>query len=176
MGGTMDAPLLKTLRDELVPRGWAVLRFNFRGIGGSEGTPATGEEEVQDAIGAVEMLRERDSSRPLAIAGWSFGGAVAVRTMASDHELRGCAAIAPAVKERPGVTAGLPDPGELVLGAPVLFVCGSNDDVVAPADCRAWVESIERGRFELVQGANHFFWGKYEELAGIVSQWLNQLL
>ena len=51
MGGTMNAPLLGALTEELVGRRWAVLRFNFRGIGDSEGEASTGLAEVADARG-----------------------------------------------------------------------------------------------------------------------------
>jgi uncharacterized protein len=173
MGGTMNAPLILAVRDEMVDRGWAVLRFNFRGIGESEGETSLGIDEVADARGAVEKLRGEQPDSPIAIAGWSFGAAVAVRTAGEEPGLAACVGIAPSVKEREGITAGLPSPDEVKLEMPVLFVCGANDELVAPADCRSWIEDHPNGTYVEVPGANHFFWAKYDRLAAIVGDFLD---
>jgi alpha/beta superfamily hydrolase len=173
MGGTMNAPLLLTLRDELVARRWAVLRFNFRGIGASDGHSSTGEDEVDDALGAIAFGRDRLGSTVTAVGGWSFGGAVAVRAAVADDSLAGCVAIAPAVTRRPGVAAGLPPADQLDLGVPLLIVCGARDDIVTPDECRAWARSIEAAKFVEIAGANHFFWGRYEKLVDTVARWLD---
>jgi alpha/beta superfamily hydrolase len=172
MGGTMEAPLLLALVDELVAHGWAVLRFNFRGIGASEGEPSTGEAEVADARGAIELARERWAGIPVAIAGWSFGAAVAVRTALVEPALVACVAVAPAVKPREGITAGLPKAAGLHLAMPVLLVCGANDHLVDPDDCESWAADAGGPEVDVVAGANHFFWGKYEALAKRVTEFL----
>ena len=172
MGGTMNAPLLVALRDRLVQEGWAVVRFNFRGIGESEGDSSMGEDEVADAEGALAWARERYPALPLAIAGWSFGAAVAVRTAALHDEIVACVGIAPSVKRKEGITAGLPVPDEFAMKADLLFVCAANDKHVSPTDCRAWVETYGSGEHKEVPGANHFFWAKYDDLAETVSGWL----
>ena len=171
-GGTMTAPLLLALRDELVGRAWAVLRFNFRGIGRSQGESSTGELETEDAAGAIDLMRERMPDLPLAIAGWSFGGAVAVRVAALDEALVACAAIAPAVNARPGITEGLPPPESVGTGRPLLVVCGANDRVVEPADCKQWAEGAE-ARYSEISGANHFFWARYPTLCRTVGDFLD---
>lgn len=159
MGGTMNAPLLLAVRDALVGEGWAVLRFNFRGIGDSQGTPSTGRAEVADAAGAVALSRATFDGFPVAIAGWSFG-----------------VAIAPAVRERPGITDGLPDPNDVNIEAPLLVICGVNDEQVSVDDCRAWAEMVAGTEFIEMRGANHFFWGKYEDLAATVSDFLDDVI
>ena len=174
MGGTMDAPLLGALTDELVGRGWGVLRFNFRGIGASEGTSGTGIDEVADATGALDVARAR-YDLPLAIAGWSFGGAVALRAAAEDGDLEACALIAPAVTEKPGVTAGLPSPDGLELRSAVLVVCGANDEQIEPAACADWATRAHATYVE-IPAANHFFWAKYDKLATIVGDFLDDFL
>lgn len=175
MGGTMNAPLLLALRDELVGRGWAVLRFNFRGIGASEGTPSTGIEEVADAGGALDYAADRYAGLSRALAGWSFGAAVAVRLAAREAGIIGCAAIAPAVHEKPGITAGLPPPGDLGATVPLLVVYAANDKQVSPEACSAWGEAAGADVVR-VRGANHFFWAKYEQLSEIVGSWLDDRL
>ena len=176
MGGTMNAPLLVALRDRLVGEGWAVIRFNFRGIGSSEGEPSTGEAEVADAEGAMDLATERFPHAKLVVGGWSFGAAVAVRTMDLHEEIEAGVAIAPAVKPREDVTAGLPSPSEMSIESPLLFVCAVNDDLVAIDDCRAWAEEVPAAEIVELRGANHFFWAKYEDLADAVSGWLRERL
>jgi uncharacterized protein len=173
LGGTMNAPLLLALRDELVARGWATLRFNFRGIGRSEGTPSTGVDEVDDARAAIGFMRARLGSDPIALVGWSFGAAVAIRAAGQDDSLLGCVAIAPAVVAKADITAGLPPAHELDLGVPLLFVCGTNDRVVDPQDCRSWIARVPHGELVEIAAANHFFWGRYDELGVIVGDWLD---
>ncbi len=175
MGGTMNAPLLLALRDEMAERGWAVVRLNFRGIGASEGESGTGIGEVADAGGGADYLAERFPRLPRALAGWSFGAAVAVQLAAAEGGFAGCAAIAPAVEEKPGITAGLPPPSQLDLRVPLLVVYGANDKQVSPDACEAWGTAAGADVVR-VQGANHFFWAKYEELAAIVGDWLDERL
>lgn len=169
MGGTMDAPLLVAVRDGLTERRWNVLRFNFRGIGASEGESSTGTAEVGDALGALELARSLGV--PVALAGWSFGAAVALRVAARDDDLLGCVAIAPAIDAKPGITEGVPvdaDPR-----CPVLLVIGANDDHVSPARAREWAEQ-HAATFHEMKGANHFFWAKYDQLTDLVAEWLEQ--
>ena len=173
MGGTMNAPLLLELSKALVSRGWAVLRFNFRGLGTSEGEHGLGIDEVADAAGALAYMHERFDV-PVAIAGWSFGGAVALRA-ALVSEVAAVALIAPAVKEKPGVTAGLPDPAEVSLSAPLLIVVGANDDLVEPQDARDWASAVG-GKVMVLNGCNHFFWAKYDTLAEVVANFLDEAL
>ena len=174
MGGTMNAPLLVALTGELASRGWAVLRFNFRGIGASEGEHGLGIDEVADASGAVAHMRALHDV-PVAIAGWSFGGAVAVRAASEDGSIAAVATIAPAVTAKPGITAGLPDPDGLSLSAPLLVVCGANDELVDPRDAEEWTRAAG-GRFVEMKGANHFFWAKYETLAELVADFLDEVV
>lgn len=176
MGGTMNAPLLQSLSDGLVSRGWTVLRFNFRGIGASGGTPTLGLDEVADAEGALDLLRVDGSGLPVAIAGWSFGAAVAVRTATRNEDLAACVAIAPPIKSRPDITEGLPRPVDIELKAKLLVVCAANDELVSPRDCRTWTEYVPGARFVTLPGANHLFWAKYDDLLETVADFLDEVL
>lgn len=171
MGGTMNAPLLIAIRDELVARNWSVLRFNFRGIGSSEGESSTGSAEIADARAAVAVMRAR--SIPIAIAGWSFGAAVAIRTAARENDLIGCVAIAPSIDAKPDITEGVP--ADVSLSIPTLVVVGANDEQVSPARGREWAEQ-QGATFEEVPGGNHFFWAKYDDVSATVAEWLGALI
>ena len=173
MGGTMNAPLLLALRDRFVAEGWAIVRFNFRGIGSSEGEASTGEAEVADARGALDFTEGRFPDASRVIAGWSFGAAVAVRAMVQGADVVAGVAIAPAVKPREGITAGLPNPDEVELDRPLLLVCAANDDLVALDDCRSWSQGVASTDLVELRGANHFFWAKYEDLGDAIVGWLD---
>jgi uncharacterized protein len=176
MQGTMRSPLLLALRDEGLDRRLAILRFNFRGVGESEGEFGEGVAEVGDVAGALAFVRNRIPDLPVGLAGWSFGGAVAVRVAAKDRDVGACAAIAPSVKARPGISVGLPGEVAREVGAPLLIVCGSNDDIVLPEDCRELAEEAPNARYEEVKAANHFFWAKYEVLTATVGSFLEDAL
>lgn len=169
MGGTMNAPLLIALRDGLVGKGWNVVRFNFRGIGASEGTSSTGSDELQDAFGALD--RARSMGLPVALVGWSFGAAVALRAAARTDDLIGCVAIAPSIDEKPGITEGVP--ADVAPRCPVLLVIGANDELVDPARAEGWAKEHDAD-FHEMKGANHFFWAKYEPLTAAVVTWLDE--
>lgn len=162
----MDAPLLLALRDEMTSRGWAVARFNFRGVGSSEGAFANGEDEVADAGGALDFARRRLGDLPVALAGWSFGGSVALRVAAAEPDVVACVAIAPAIAPKE----------TLPIQAPVLVICGSNDEQVSPADCRALADRLPNARYVEVPGANHFFWAKYDVLTRAVATFLDEVV
>jgi len=173
MGGTMRAPLLEAMVGELTGRGWAVVRFNFRGIGASEGTAGTGEAEGADALGAVDLARERFPDLPLALGGWSFGAAVALHIASEVADLLACVAIAPAIAPKPGITRGAPDPDSFGSSATTLVVVGANDELVAPGDCRRWAEGTGAVFVEM-PGANHFFWARYDPLATTIGDFLDR--
>ncbi len=175
MGGTMNAPLLLAITEKLVERSWGVLRFNFRGIGSSEGESSTGIAEVADAEGALSFVAQRLSGRPVGIAGWSFGGAVALRAAIKHPELICCVAVAPAITPRPEVTAGAPPPEEFDFDGPTLLIGGANDSQVSPEACRAWAEAAGADYVEMA-GANHFFWAKYDPLATRIAGFLESAL
>lgn len=171
LGGTMNAPLLQALAEAFVARGWIVVRFNFRGIGRSQGEPSLGESEVADAEGAIDWARREFPGLPVALVGWSFGGAVALRTAARDPSLAACVAIAPSVVAKPEITAGLPPPTELEFALPLLFICGANDKQVDPAAVRSWAQQAG-ARYEEMPGANHFFWAKYDDLGRLTTEFV----
>lgn len=160
----MNAPLLTALSDDLSARGFSTLRFNFRGIGSSQGSFGLGVEEVQDALGAIDEIESRWPRAAIGIAGWSFGAAVALRTCPV-ADVVACAAIAPAVRTREGVTAGLPPAAELGVQQPLLVVCAQNDDQIPLSECTGWAEGVPGATCVTMPGANHFFWAQYERLS-----------
>ncbi|MCB2223072.1 MAG: alpha/beta hydrolase [Actinobacteria bacterium] len=153
MGGTMDAPLLRGVSRVLVAAGIAVLRFNFRGVGRSEGGWGGGTGEIEDVATAVAAA---EAARPAAahgIAGWSFGAHTALRWQARADDARPYAGIAPPVSLTGSIA--LPAPQALP-PADRLFVIGDRDQFTAAADLQAYADAAG-ARCEVLAGSDHFF-------------------
>jgi alpha/beta superfamily hydrolase len=148
--------------------GSAALRFNFRGVGGSEGRYGQGVAEQGDVRAALSHLRslpEIDGERT-ALAGYSFGAAVSLR--AADASLRGLVLVSlPTMMGRLEPPAG---------GFPVLLVSGDNDEYSDQDDLTAFAESMG-DRVEIVfhRGVDHFWWGSDDRLVDTVSRFLRGL-
>ena len=78
-GGAMTNKVTHTLARAFVSNGCAAMRFNFRGVGKSDGSYAEGDGELDDALAVADWLTEEIPGIPLWLAGFSFGGAIAVR-------------------------------------------------------------------------------------------------
>ncbi len=164
-GGNMQNGVIEGMSARLVAGGFAVLRFNFRGVGGSEGQFAWGSGETDDAEAALEVLslrEEVDASR-IGIAGYSFGAAVALQAaMASSMAssvVQAVAAIAcPAAQMR--AFSGL----EIL--PPKLFALGDSDHDFPEGQFRFLAKRFASpSQIEIVSGADHFFRG-FEVVVG----------
>jgi uncharacterized protein len=153
--GTMNAPLIKSVAGTLSDAGVAVLRFNFRGVGNSEGQPGNGTDEVADVDAAIRVATRTHQDLPVGIAGWSFGAAVALRWQAETGSTIPYAGIAPPVWFPDDRGRVLPEP-ETLAEADRLFVIGDRDQFTTVDDLRAYTEAIG-ARLEVLEGSDHFF-------------------
>lgn len=163
-GGTMTAPLMHKVTKHLVGAGFSILRFNFRGVGLSEGTWDGGLGEIDDVGAAMEAARGR-ASTPLGLTGWSFGAATALAWQAREADSTPFAGIAP-----PALTEyaeRLPQPGELS-AARRLFILGDRDQFITVAQLQAYSEAAG-GRLEVLKGSDHFFYFREEQVAGLIA-------
>lgn len=159
--GTMDNKVVHTLARAFASAGFAALRFNFRGVGTSEGAYDDGNGETDDALAAMDWVAAELGQAPSWIAGFSFGSAVALR-VASRRNVLGLVTVAPPVLRLGGATAP---------AGPIrwLLVQGEEDDVVLAEDVIAWVNDLEPGpELVLIAGAGHFFHGKLTQLRSAV--------
>lgn len=157
-GGSMNAPLMIAVANQLVDRGHAVLRFNFRGTGASSGQHDYGESELEDVGAAVQLAQERDL--PLGIAGWSFGALTALRWLAQAGESMPYVGIAPPPQ-------GLPD--DLPTG-PKRIILGTREQVV---DADALTSYATEHAIDLVlTPGDHFFHGRGKRIGDLVGQGL----
>lgn len=160
-GGTMDNKVAQTLARAVVGLGWRAVRFNFRGVGASDGAWDEGVGEVDDALAVVAA--QRDPAMPLAIAGFSFGGYVAA---AAAHRLRESAPAQRLVLVAPATaTFDLPP----AAAAQTLVVHGDADEVVPLAATLAWARP-QTLPVLVLPGVGHFFHGQLTLLKRVVSQ------
>jgi len=165
-GGTFHNKVVYQAAKALDACGGAVLRFNFRGTGLSEGTHDRGLGERDDVRAAVEFLAGHFSDVPLVVAGFSFGCWVGLRVGCEDER----------VKRLIGIGAPVNDSDFTYLekcSKAKLFVHGSNDEFGDVKKLMALVNGLP-GEKELVvvDGADHFFKGKIEELGKAISEWM----
>jgi alpha/beta superfamily hydrolase len=157
-GGTLDNKVVQTLARAFVQQGLRCVRFNFRGIGRSQGRWDEGRGEVDDALAVVAA--HRDDALPLVLAGFSFGGYVAASAAArleGDAKAARLVLVAPATQNF--ATPNVP-PDTLV-------VHGEHDDVVPLQATLDWARP-QALPIVVVPGGGHFFHGQLPLLKDIV--------
>jgi alpha/beta superfamily hydrolase len=163
-GGTLDNKVVHTLARAFQELGAPTIRFNFRGVGGSAGAFDGGRGEVDDALAVVAYCRQIFPGAALWLAGFSFGGAVAVSAAARALTSR-------LVVVAPGVT--LLDVDSFTPPCPWLIVQGDADDVIDPRFVRDWASKREpRPQMRVLAGAGHFFHGRLHDLRQAVLEFM----
>lgn len=159
MGGTMENKVAMTLAKTFADMGCAAFRFNFRGVGASDGEFTGGEGETEDLIAVVRYAQEQFGGElPLVLSGFSFGGYVAARA-AQQLQPQHLVLAAPAVGRfaMPAVSAD------------TLVVHGEHDDVVPLADALEWARP-QHLPVVVLPAAEHFFHGRLTQLRDIVNK------
>lgn len=164
-GGTLDNKVVYTLARAFVELGVPSIRFNFRGVAASSGRYDEGRGETADALAVIAQGRQRWPGAVLWLAGFSFGGAVAVRAAAQAGPER-------LVAVAPGITR-VPMEGVASPACPWLIVQGDADDVIEPAAVRDWASRQSLApTVRMLPGAGHFFHGRLHELRAVVLEFL----
>ena len=168
-GGSMYVPLLETMARVLVERGWACLRFNFRGVGMSSGLPSGGVCEVEDVEGAYRFLDGRPDvdCGSLALAGWSFGAWIGLRWAVNSGSTSRIALVSPPMVgfeffsflDAPGV----------VIPADALIVSGARDQFNDAEKLRE-LSSRLGAKLRILEGTDHFLFGRETDIAEIIAQ------
>jgi uncharacterized protein len=168
-GGTMHNKVVYRIAKAFEQAEFAVLRFNFRGTGGSQGEHDLGRGEQDDLRAAINFMSVRYAGPEIWAAGFSFGAAVALRVGCNHDAVRAL------------VAAGLPvsttDFASVVgCDRPKLFVQGSRDQFGSAADLqRVFEKLVEPKRLRIIEGADHFFDGQLQELQREVSDFIKSL-
>jgi uncharacterized protein len=165
-GGIMHFKVVFRAAKALQRQGVAALRFNFRGVGTSEGAHDHGRGEQDDVRAALDELERRFPGRPLVVGGFSFGSTMALRVSASDPRPRAAFAL--------GFPAGMIVEASYLepVRVPRLFVQGERDEIGPPDRLRALVERLpEPRKLVVIDGADHFFTGRLEALEETLASW-----
>ena len=166
-GGMMHFKVVFRAAKALQSAGLAVLRFNFRGVGRSEGAFDHGEGEQEDARAALFEMQDRFPGLPLLLGGFSFGSAMALRVAARDARVRAVFALGYPLLATGELEAPLRD-----VRQPRLFVQGEHDEFGAGEALRARVAPLPPPReLVVVPGADHFFSGRLDALQGAIADW-----
>ena len=164
----MNAPLMVAVTSRLTEQGWAVFRFNYRGVGKSGGSYDRGVGELHDVQAAVDAAAAFLPDLPLGIAGWSFGAATSLRWLAKSGSEIPWAGIAPPVSSE--LTMPLPAPTELG-PSPRTFIIGDRDQFTPVETLQDYVAEVG-GQFHVIKGSDHFFYFREDKVATFVSQGL----
>ena len=164
-GGTMDNKVVQTLARAFVQTGWQAVRFNFRGVGASQGVYDNGQGELQDLLAVVESCTadlESTAAKPvaLALAGFSFGAYVAshaVQTIVAARDISKLVLVGTAASR-----------------FRTLVIHGEQDDTVPLADVMNWARP-QNLPVTVIPGVAHFFHGQLPLLRGLVVRHLNSL-
>ncbi|MES2585087.1 MAG: alpha/beta hydrolase [Pseudomonadota bacterium] len=163
-GGTMDNKVVQTLARAFVQCGWRALRFNFRGVGATEGVYDEGRGELQDLLAVVAHGTEGSATQPLALAGFSFGAFVtshAVAALGPQRPPEQLVLVGTATS-RFTVAPIAPD-----LHARTLVLHGEQDDTVPLADVMDWARP-QSLPVTVIPGVAHFFHGQLPLLRSLV--------
>jgi alpha/beta superfamily hydrolase len=163
-GGDMDNPVVVRAAEVAREVGLATLRFNFRGVGASEGSHDNGRGEQDDVRAALTTLRSRLATGPLGLAGYSFGAWVSSRVAVPSAGLAALGLIAPPLSMF-GFDALDPN------GLSVLIAAGTRDPYCPATDLDRLAARLPEAAIAHIEGADHFFFGKLFPLGEAVRGW-----
>jgi hypothetical protein len=166
-GGTMHHKVVFQAAKSIDALGVPVLRFNFRGAGLSAGVHDRGVGERDDVQTALHFLDEEFPGVPLLVAGFSFGSVVGLRVGCENKQVKDLISL--------GLPVNNADVSFLFnCHKPKLFVHGSEDEHGAVKKVEELVNTLPgENSFVVVQGVDHFFRGKLQELDQAITAWLS---
>jgi hypothetical protein len=171
----MNNRIVYTMFHAFTKRGFSALRFNFRGVGRSQGTYDRGEGELSDAASALDWLQTYNPNASACwIGGFSFGAWIGMQLLMRRPELDGFLSVAPPANMFDfSFLAPCPASG--------LILHGDRDEIVPEASVTRLVNKLSAQKdikidYRRVEGANHFFNEKSEELGRLVDDYLDVAL
>lgn len=172
-GGTMNNRVTYSLFKTFALRGFSTLRFNFRGVGQSQGEYNEGEGELADAAAALDWMQELNQNAPYVwVAGFSFGAWIGMQLLMRRPEIRGWVSVAPpAHTEDFTFLAPCPTSG--------LIVHGNEDTIVPQENVKQLVDTLRAQKgidvdFAQIPNCNHFFKGQMGTMVEAVNDYLNK--
>ena len=174
-GGTMNNRIVHILYQAFVRRGFSALRFNFRGVGRSQGVFDRGEGELSDAASALDWLQTINTNAEFCwVGGYSFGAWIGMQLLMRRPEIAGFLSIAPPANQYDFTfLAPCPSSG--------LIVHGDRDEAVPHESVRKLSNKLSQQRgiqvdLDLIPGANHYFSERLDELTASIDRYLDRSL
>ena len=174
-GGTMNNKIIYKLYQTFTKRGFSTLRFNFRGVGRSQGQFDNGQGELSDAASALDWMQTQNpNTRSCWIAGFSFGAWVAMQLMMRRPEIDGFISIAPPASQHDfSFLAPCPASG--------MIIHGDKDEVVPQSSVDKLAQKLQKQKnikidYRIVEGSDHFFIHHLDPLNEQVEGYLDKML
>ena len=163
-GGTMNTKIVFKLYKLFVNNGFSTIRFNFRGVGKSDGQFDDGEGELSDAAGVLDWLQQYNTnSKKVWVAGFSFGAWVAMQLLMRRPEINGFVTISPPANMRDfSFLAPCPSSG--------LIVHGDKDNEKLQKQKKVDIQ------FKPIKGADHFYENYSDQFSNIVNTYIKDRL
>jgi len=174
-GGTMNNRVTYSVYQTFVGLGFSVLRFNFRGVGRSQGEFDSGIGELSDAAAALDWMQNfNENASGCWVAGFSFGAWVGMQLLMRRPEIEGFISVAPPAKMYDfSFLAPCPSSG--------LIVHGDSDELVHEGEVAKLAQKLSAQKgiaidYRVIKGANHFFHGRHEQLSLVIEDYVNRAL
>ena len=171
-GGNMDNNVVLTLAYSLVDQGFATLRFNFRGVGNSQGQHTDGESEYQEVLGALDLMKAWPGvdGGKLGLAGYSFGASVILGSASLQKKARALALVSPSLR----ALESTPLKND---NRPSMIITGDRDNLVQSEQLQTCLDSFAHPpACHIVAGADHFWQGYEDQLSLPVEQFFRENL
>ena len=165
-GGNMDNNVVLTLAYSLVDKGFATLRFNFRGVGNSQGQHTEGESEYQDVLGALNLMKAWPGvdGRRLGLAGYSFGASVILGSASLQKRVKALALVSPSLRALESSPLKMHNRTSMI-------ITGDRDNLVQSEQLQSCLDSFAHPpACHIVAGADHFWQGYENQMSSPVEQ------
>ena len=165
----MDNNVVLALRDAFVEAGYSSIRFNFRGVGKSDGVYDDGNGEIEDLMAIVEFCRKEKYSR-VVVSGYSFGAWIVVKASPRLSSIPAIVLVSPPVAMYDFEKLTMPPDSRC------LIISGTDDHICPVDDLKKWCGDLPcRVTLVEVHGSDHFYMGKENDIFQTVVKFLRSL-
>ena len=171
----MHTKIIFKMYKTFIKAGFSTIRFNFRGVGKSEGIFDDGEGELSDAACILDWLQQYNTnSKTCWVAGFSFGAWIAMQLLMRRPEINGFVSISPPANLRDfSFLAPCPSSG--------LIIHGDKDNIASFDSTKILVEKLQQQKkvdikFKPIKGADHFYENYSDEFENSINDYINEIL